>query len=854
MDEQQNQALFPEHIARDLRVLCFPFRVEGTFPSLSPLHSGFDVYWIKQKCLIESNLTWYWPFDSILTCHLVQPTHVLNISQFCEGIRNNQSTSPLGHVNIVIKWEPTDKVTNVLWLYSIYTFHTIPDKRHKLVVPKKLSELLAAHYRNGGTRHNQPTAQITAVNIPNCTIEVSVSVAHFIPQVIPVLREYHAATSASECDVKRRLIDDTKELEVKRYLQDDIKINDMQRSVLMRLWTPGDMLFSMGQMCVRFKTNQGRHYVYNPSTKQQVHLSVYRGQVFEQSNRLRIVAETGEGKTLLMILLALRFCTLYSANPSISQEYGPHRGVTIVTKGRELVHQTKEQAERFLNISASNIFTERVKILTYGQWQKHTFSPAQHLVIFDESHTFTNTTTQRFSTSCTSSICITATPHTNWPYNIGDVDFSDTQASMATLLAARNPSRESITVKHVRVLCNMSPEAEQATKTMVKFLLGQFGTFSCYTHKSQRIVKMIHKFFAITGPQHTANFDALVKLTQKRFVNGLKRERDSNDLSTLVKPKNQSKQPSNDICCICLDPLSQNGTVQMSPCVHILHLDCYQMMTSIGKKSCPLCRHRVQRLAVPWYADKQQVVMPSYERETVQFLLTASKLAKFEECVRHLNEGEKVVVYATNHLWYNNITEKLGEIATRHGATLVAAGFRGGPITAKQVCTHIRDFKRATQEKTTLLVLPHEKYAEGLDFADADELWLLHPCMSSTQIHQCSNRTNRYGRQKEVVIRFFVTEKTIESYIVDEVGEVHDLGEAGSDDSLFSLVFYLALELDLLADIDTTWFRGLKMDQLVKLLTTQTLTSAMRDASFFSGHRRGDNRGVDRCSITHNRA
>jgi hypothetical protein len=213
-------------------------------------------------------------------------------------------------------------------------------------------------------------------------------------------------------------------------------------------------------------------------------------------------------------------------------------------------------------------------------------------------------------------------------------------------------------------------------------------------------------------------------------------------------------------------------------------------------------------------------------------LLTSSKLAKFEDCVRNSKRGEKIVVYTTHQLWYKNIIEKLGVIATRHGATLLAAGFKGGPTSPKQVCKCIEEFKLATPENTTLLVLPHEKYAEGLDFVDADELWLLHPCMSATQIHQCSNRTNRYGRKRKVVIRFFVTEKTMESYIVDQVGTVHDLGTPGSDDSLFSLVFYLAIELDLLTDIELSWFRNLKVGEFIQ--RQKTLAGAMRKASFNS--------------------
>jgi hypothetical protein len=261
MEEQKYQALFPEKIASDLRALCFPSDPKELglldFPPLSPLHPKFNLYWVLSKSSRTYRRDVNWPFENVLPVHNIRPGQSRR-PIICEEVYKRSMADTVGKLRVVIHWPLANQLNlkDFLWLYSVYAYHTIPCGTDNLVVPRQLSELLTTHLENlNGGEWCPPTAQISAVDRLNRTIEVIVGLPRFITQVIPVLREYNAATTPSECNVNRRLIadDDTNMLDLKGFLKDDITINDMQKSVLVRLGTPKNMLFPISQLCTRFE-------------------------------------------------------------------------------------------------------------------------------------------------------------------------------------------------------------------------------------------------------------------------------------------------------------------------------------------------------------------------------------------------------------------------------------------------------------------------------------------------------------------------------------------------------------------------------------------------------------------------
>jgi hypothetical protein len=551
--------------------------------------------------------------------------------------------------------------------------------------------------------------------------------------------------------------------------------------------------------------------------------------------------------------MSMRFCSNSQprlGNSGTAPDDAKQRAV-IVTPRPRLVQQTEQEAKDKLSPAAYDLFEERVCIVSTDAFKRgRTKYSSNTLVIFDESHTFTDFVTKKFE-GCDASVCITATPKYRWPYEFDtQTRMTKQQADMATFKPECNTKPLHLKVEHTRVLCRIDKAAKEACSEMVSFIMKYFGM---RTNRStyKRQLKIARSFFEVAGPQSVTDYDVLVKLTKQRYMTGPKRNRELKTMEEL-EPTTQSLQPSCDVCCICLDGLQSvnHTTVQLHTCAHITHKSCYEEYCSIRYGSnrsgtvhlaqCPLCRQSVTSLARAWFADSTKTPKKDNEvRETAKLLLPQSKLDKFEEVLRQVESGTKIVVYATKRLWHFNIIQAIGSIAIRNGATITACGFKGESKNAKQIAKTISKFKQTGNGNpaTSILVLSQEKYAEGLDFVLADELWMLYPSMTTTQFRQCSGRVVRYGRTKDVKIRYFCTECSIETYIVNEKGEIHNMSDPDSDNSissLYSLVFYLALECGLLANIPSHLFKNTSLLQLQKLLSgdVEVLKVAMKNATF----------------------
>jgi hypothetical protein len=557
------------------------------------------------------------------------------------------------------------------------------------------------------------------------------------------------------------------------------------------------------------------HYIGHNTTDQYKH--------YVQIHAARIVAGTGTGKTLMALLGMLEFC---KQKPTYKAVY-----VTLPY----LKEQVRVNARKFLTGDALELFNRRVKILHYACFTRQTlFYNAQTLVVFDESHKMSHKA-QQVAGLCTRYLCITATPkQTNqkqsiqWPYAVrviswwGHLDLRNAAEALThTVKTTLTKNTNAQPVLYHRELWQLPDCALEALRLFVTSLPDPipYHNTSFSTKLSRRVLRVMQVLSGgMSADPMTLVLSSLSIIHQqiqaydsqyshtKQDESGTKTLK--SQLLELKSPTIQSHQRRDDDCVICWNrnPVSGGVFVQLEECGHVF---CQQCLEHLVQGVCALCRATPIACAVPWFAgDLHPSAMVTAESALSSTSTTSSNSTASTRSVldmlgqaiipgnkgqllgmtaSNLPSGSRVLLYATNRFSYTEIQRQVGSILRSAGGIVRIVGYRGGPCGSQELARALADIINDVPVKFAVLVIPSEKYAEGLDLVQFDEEWLFNVALlTATKRTQCLGRLHRFGRIKPVNVRIFCSDNSLESYMVKDDGRILEV----DTDSIESIVRY----------------------------------------------------------------
>lgn len=246
----------------------------------------------------------------------------------------------------------------------------------------------------------------------------------------------------------------------------------------------------------------------------------------------------------------------------------------------------------------------------------------------------------------------------------------------------------------------------------------------------------------------------------KRLTNILKVEKNKNEI-TKINNSIIAFQTSNDYfqeiikiielniyeCPICMENFDNLSKIVIPDCMHQYCDDCFNQFAK-HTNSCVQCNTLI---------DHKNVIIYPHQNEKY-----STKIDKIIEEVK--KENDKIILFTQ----FDNLAKHICDIFNKKNIGHII--LQGVP---SELNISLNKFKHDKNIK--VLIMSIEQSASGLNILEAPNIYFAHPIFNYTyqeanvQYLQCIGRSYRYGQKKNVNVKFFITEDTIEEDLIKQI-------------------------------------------------------------------------------------
>lgn len=232
----------------------------------------------------------------------------------------------------------------------------------------------------------------------------------------------------------------------------------------------------------------------------------------------------------------------------------------------------------------------------------------------------------------------------------------------------------------------------------------------------------------------------------KLLENRIKTYEESNDyfeeIITIIKNNSYD-------CLICMEEYSNIDNIVVTDCMHAYCDICFNTFNKNGTGNCVTCKQPITSGNIVIHPDMKKTKLPS----------------KIDIIVENIKTTEgKIILFTQLDLLANHICLALSLKDIEYVV------LKGEP---SHINLSLNKFKKNPNIKVILMSV--EQSASGLNITEANNVFFCHPLFgytyqeANTVYRQCVGRCHRYGQTKEINIKFFITEGTVEEELYSNI-------------------------------------------------------------------------------------